>query len=136
MKQIKILAVNDPAVYAYVRETENAITKTWEEANQVKVIIDIIDWDQYKNTLDVALKNREGNYDIMMNPGNFWLPELVEKQLIIPLDEYLDDYDLNGIIESVQDEMKYNDHIYISLLFQMDTYYSIEKIDLKRKGSR
>ena len=113
LKKLKILAVNDPAVNAYLHQADNKITKTWEETNNVKVVIDIVEWSQYKDTLDNAMGNNNGGYDIVMNPGNFWLPELAEKKLIIPLDEFLTDYDLNGIIDSIRDEMQYKNQIYM-----------------------
>ncbi|WP_339060512.1 extracellular solute-binding protein [Tepidibacillus marianensis] len=134
MKKIRILAVNDPPVYAYLHDAENGITKKWEAKQQVKVIIDIIDWDQYKGKLDEALYSQKSEYDIVMNPGNFWLPELVEEHLIIPLDEELKDYDLGSIIDSIKEEMKYKNQLYMIPSFSDGHILFYRKDKLAEKG--
>ncbi len=134
MKQLKILAVNDPAIYAYLHEAKNQITKKWEEEHQVKVILDIIEWNQYKDTLDQEVRQVNGDYDIIMNPGNFWIPELAEESLIIPLESYLTDYDVDGIVASIQNEMKYKNHIYMIPSFSDGHILFYRKDKLKEKG--
>lgn len=134
MRQIKILAVNDPAVNAYLHEADNGITKMWEEQNHMKVIIDIVEWSLYKDTLDQVLQGHDGTFDIIMNPGNFWLPELAEGKLIVPLDRYLTDYDLDGIMDSILDEMRYNDRIYMLPSFSDGHILFYRKDILKDKG--
>ncbi|MCY6369149.1 extracellular solute-binding protein [Clostridium ganghwense] len=107
MSSIKVLCVNDPAVYAYTEDSITGITKKWENENEYKVLIDIVDWNEYKSTLDKALTTNFNNYDIVMAPS-FWIPNLAANNKVIPFEEYLTaDYNIKDIFPSILDEISY-----------------------------
>ena len=51
---VKILAVDDPAVGLYMRG--NGITEVWEEKNSARVQIDAIPWSDYRESYSACCK--------------------------------------------------------------------------------
>ncbi|MFD3259440.1 ABC transporter substrate-binding protein [Paenibacillus lentus] len=74
---IRVLAVGDPAVAAYVEQKYGLIT-TYEQRNQVKVDFDIVPFEQYYGTMMAAFQG-EQNYDVVMIAGHLWLKDFVNK---------------------------------------------------------
>lgn len=111
MDNIRILAVNDPAVYAYKRESSTGITKGWENKNNKVISMDILDWCDFKCSVENALENNVGNYDIVMIPS-FWLAKFASENRIIPFENYINDhYKIHDIFAGILDEISYDNHL-------------------------
>ncbi len=110
-KEIRILAVSDPAVYGYTDKTLNIITD-YESINNVKVIFDIIEWENYYSTLIDSFISYK--YDVVMVAGHLWLAEFVNKNYLKELNVSDDlEYDFSDILDIIQEEMKLNNKLYL-----------------------
>lgn len=104
-KTIRVLAVGDPAVNAYVDEAFGLIS-TYEERNQVKVDFHIVSFDQYYATMMAAFQG-EQDYDIVMVAGHLWLKDFVSKGYLAPIDYPKDaKWNLQDIVPVVRQELK------------------------------
>lgn len=102
---IRVLAVGDPAVNAYVDETFGLIS-TYEERNQVKVDFNIVPFDQYYATMMAAFQG-EQDYDIVMVAGHLWLKDFVNKGYLAPVDYPSNsDWNLQDIVPVVRQELE------------------------------
>ncbi len=110
-KEIRILAVSDPAVYGYTDETINIISH-YEKSNDIKVTFDIVEWESYYSTLIDSFTSYK--YDVVMVAGHLWLAEFVNKNYLKEIDVSNNlEYDFHDILEVIQDEMKLNDKLYL-----------------------
>lgn len=109
MVTIKILGVQDPAVYAYVSEKYN-ILQNFPDKN-VKIEFHIVSWEMY---FDVMLSSFHGKeeYDIVMVAGHLWLRDFIEK-------DYLEElkYNFDDILPNIAKEMMWNNKTYLSPSF-------------------
>lgn len=102
---IKILGPNDPAL--------GALNQIIEQHPELEIQLSIIPWENYRAKLDKTLQNYD--FDAVFIPGHIWMPQLVEDDLIQPLDQFfstsskqlITDYDADGIFERIQNECRY-----------------------------
>ena len=83
---IKILAVADPAIYAF-GDKDLAIF----DGFKAKVAFEAYPWNDYAKLLDKAL-HHESDFDIVMIPGHLFLKDLVKDNLIAKIKRPLDVY--------------------------------------------
>lgn len=111
MKKISVLAVNDPAVQAYVDQDINIIQEI-ESALECELAIDIIDFADYYDSLMQAFET--GDYDIVMVAGHLWLASFVEKGYLSPIDiQPSASYDYEDVLKSIREEMCYKGQQYL-----------------------
>lgn len=111
MKELRILAVGDPAVYGYTN-TEFEIIKLYEKTKNINIIFDIIEWENYYDVLMDSFNNYK--YDVVMVAGHLWLTDFVNKEYLMEInvsDDAL--YDFDDILKVVQEEMKLNEKLYM-----------------------
>jgi len=100
---IKILAVGDPAVDVYVDEEFNILSE-YEKEKDIKVLFDVIQWEDYYETLIKAFET--GEYDIVMVAGHLWLKDFVSRNWLLPIEPRAnEDYDYDDILPLVRDEI-------------------------------
>lgn len=103
-KELKVLAVGDPAVYAYT-DPRFSIIETFNREHNANIQFSIIPWNDYYNMM---IKTFEGeyDYDIVMVAGHLWLKDFVSKNYLaevsIPQDEQ---YDADDIIDCIKNEL-------------------------------
>jgi len=83
--ELRVLAVADPAVRAYV-EPGLGILERWRSGGRA-LTFDIVPWGDYYPTL-LAQAERPA-YDVAMIAGHLWLRDFAESGAILPLDGYL-----------------------------------------------
>ncbi|MFA9465578.1 MAG: ABC transporter substrate-binding protein [Velocimicrobium sp.] len=104
METLKILAVKDPAVMAYV--DQKLVDKF-----PMKVEFDIVPWDKYYNTMMEVLEGKI-YYDIIMVAGHLWKRDFVEKGYLAPLS-----YEKEDILPVIAKEMRVAGKQYLSPSF-------------------
>lgn len=109
MVTIKILGVQDPAVYAYVSEKYNVL-QNFPDKN-VKIEFHIVSWEMYFDVMISSFHGKE-EYDIVMVAGHLWLRDFIEK-------DYLEElkYDFDDILPNIAKEMMWNNKTYLSPSF-------------------
>ena len=105
-KKLKILAVQDPAVFGYV-----PMQAEMEKAAGMPVQLDIVPWAEYYPTM-LQIFSGQAEYDIFMVAGHLWLRDFVEKGYLQELH-----YDMQAILPRVAEEMKYQGKTYLSPSF-------------------
>ncbi|TCZ78785.1 extracellular solute-binding protein [Paenibacillus albiflavus] len=102
---IRVLAVGDPAVDAYVEQAFGLIT-TYEQRNQVKVDFNIVSFEQYYSTMMAAFQG-EQDYDIVMVAGHLWLKDFVNKGYLAKVNYPQDaNWNLQDIVPVVRQELE------------------------------
>ncbi|MDK2840307.1 MAG: multiple sugar transport system substrate-binding protein [Thermosipho sp. (in: thermotogales)] len=110
-KQLKVLAVDDPAVYVYV-DDRYSFLKEFTKKTGVKIYFDIVKWVDYYSTLMNSF--REYKYDIVMIAGHLWMSDFVEKGNLLELSgDFELGYDYEDIIPSIRQEIEYNGKKYL-----------------------
>lgn len=108
MSKVKVLAVGDPAVYAYTDERFQVLSG-WDD----KVQFDIVPWEKYYDTMLEVFDGKK-SYDIVMVAGHLWLKDFVEKGYLTDLDtELCDDYDYNDILPVIRNELEIDGKRYL-----------------------
>lgn len=108
MDKIKVLAVGDPAVYAYTNENFK-ILEPWKH----KVIFDIVPWNDYYDKMMDSFQGNE-NYDIVMVAGHLWLNDFVSKGYVAEVMSDLDnEYDYEDILPVIREELKIDNKKYL-----------------------
>lgn len=111
MKKISILAVNDPAVQAYVDQDINII-KEIESQLDCAITIDIIEFVDYYDSLMQAFET--GAYDIVMVAGHLWLASFIEKGYLSPIEiQPSASYNYKDVLKSIREEMCYKGQQYL-----------------------
>lgn len=111
MKIVKVLAVGDPAVYAYTR-AENRFLKEFEEREGIKVQFDIVRWADYYSTLLDSFHFYK--YDIVMVAGHLWLKEFVDKGYLAYLSgRFSENYDFEDILPTIRKELEIEEKLYL-----------------------
>lgn len=108
MDKIKVLAVGDPAVYAYT-DKKFKILDSWND----KVEFNILSWAEY---YDKMMETFEGkyDYDIVMVAGHLWLKDFVTKGYISEVMKSIpEDYDYEDILPVIRDELKVDNKKYL-----------------------
>jgi len=130
-KQLKVLAVGDPAVYVYVDDRYNFLNEFTKETG-VKIYFDIVKWVDYYPTLINSF--REYKYDIVMVAGHLWVSELVKKGYLLELSRNFElDYDYEDIIPSIRQEIEYNEKKYLLPSFCDGHILLYRKSEIKEK---
>lgn len=103
-KTLRVTAVGDPAVYAYVDE-RLGILAGYERSRNIKVIFDIVPFESYFDAMIGTLTGeREG--DIVMVAGHLWLKDLVRQRLLAPAEYPADaEWDEKDIVPVIHAEM-------------------------------
>ena len=109
MEKIKVLAVQDPAVLAYI-DPKYGILKNFPE--EVEVQFDVIPWEEYFCNMMKVFQG-ELEYDIVMIAGHLWLRDFVEKGYI----QEIKAYDCEDIFPAIAKEMRWNGKTYLSPSF-------------------
>jgi multiple sugar transport system substrate-binding protein len=113
MKKVKVLAVGDPAVYAYTSK-DNRLLKEFEEQTGIKVQFDIVSWVDYYGVLLDSFQTYK--YDIVMVAGHLWLKEFVDKGFLLELSDRFQgnyDYVYEDILPSIRSEMVLDNQLYL-----------------------
>lgn len=104
MDVLKVLAVADPAVMAYV---DDNLLRDFP----LPVKMDVFPWAEYYQTMmDVFAGKAE--YDVVMVAGHLWKRDFIEKGFIEPIDMEKED-----ILPVILEEIKYQDKTYLSPSF-------------------
>jgi multiple sugar transport system substrate-binding protein len=107
---ISILAVGDPAVYAYVDQSL-AILDGWKRLSDIELRFNIIPWKDYVATLYKQFEKAQADYNIVMLPGHLWLPEFVDCGRLEPIGDLFEvDDDFHS---SVRLEMEHQEELYL-----------------------
>lgn len=110
--KLKVLAVGDPAVYAY-RDPKYSIIENFNQENDVEVEFTIVPWDEYYPTMMQTFAG-EYDYDIVMVAGHLWLVDFVQKGYVAEVSiPNPDAYDEKDILEVIREEMKIGEKIYL-----------------------
>ncbi|MEG1993014.1 MAG: extracellular solute-binding protein [Acetivibrio sp.] len=103
-KTLKVLAVADPAIRAYLEE--KIIQGFCKE-----VEMDVLPWSNYYDTMLEVFAGK-AYYDIVMVAGHLWKRDFVEKGYICPLD-----FEEEDILPVIVKEMEYKGRYYLSPSF-------------------
>lgn len=102
-KVLKILAVGDPAVYAYTDELYNIIGNF---NGRFKVDFDIVSWNDYYGAMMETFEGKR-EYDVVMVAGHLWLKDFVNKGYLCPVESNYDwGYDYEDILPVIRDEIE------------------------------
>lgn len=104
METLKVLAVADPAVMAYVDQ------KLLEGFSH-PVEMDVFPWSEYYSTM-IQVFEGKAYYDIIMVAGHLWKRDFVEKGYLAPIT-----YEEEDILPVIAKEMKYAGKQYLSPSF-------------------
>ncbi len=111
-KRLKVLAVGDPAVYAYTDE-RYSIIEGFEKGNEATVEFSIVPWDEYYGMMMDTFAGKH-EFDIVMVAGHLWLKDFVQKGYLaeISAPETME-YDQEDILRVIADEMKIDGKTYL-----------------------
>lgn len=104
-KKLKILAVGDPAVYAYIKKDFNIIN-SFEMSNNVEVDFNIIEFSYYYNKMYDSLQSSH-EYDIVMIAGHLWLHDFVKNGFLAPVN-FADNYHEEDFLLPIGSEIELN----------------------------
>ena len=104
METLKVLAVADPAVMAYVDQ------KLLDEY-PIEVKMDVFPWSEYYSTMMEVFEGK-AYYDIIMVAGHLWKRDFVEKGYLAPVS-----YEEEDILPVIAKEMKFAGKQYLSPSF-------------------
>lgn len=108
MEKLKVLAVGDPAVYAYTDERYN-ILETWKD----KVEFNITPWAEYYDKMMETFEGKH-DYDIVMVAGHLWLKDFVTKGYIAEVMKDIQaDYHYEDILPVIREELKIDNKKYL-----------------------
>lgn len=107
-KTITVLAVDDPAVRGY--QALNIISDYEKKTGQA-VDFEVVSWEKYGEMYNEILLGKK-TYDIFMVAGHLWLPELLAKELVVPLLVPKEE-----LLEKILDEITVENKQYLSPSF-------------------
>lgn len=111
-RTLKVLAVGDPAVYAYVDE-RFSIIENFNRENDATVEFTIVPWDEYYEKM-MRVFEGEQKYDIVMVAGHLWLNDFVAKGYLAEVTPpETNDYDRDDILHVIAEEMKIDGRTYL-----------------------
>lgn len=104
-KKLKVLAVADPAIYAYT-DSKYSVVQQFNQEYGAEVEFSIIPWAEYYEMMIQTFEGKH-DFDIVMVAGHLWLQDFVRKGYLseVRLPES-DDYDKNDILPVIANEMK------------------------------
>lgn len=106
-RELKILAVADPAVKVYV-DNEMKLLQEFGKP----VCFDVVPWAEYYKKMLEAFEGKGSNYDIVMVAGHFWKRDFVDNGYICPIE-----FEDEDILPVIAKELKYNGKPYLSPSF-------------------
>lgn len=107
--EIRILAVDDPAVCVYT-DPRFRIIEDYPDPS-VSIVFDVISWERYYDTMLQTFRGAQ-SYDIVMVAGHLWLADFAEKGYLEPLA-----YAFEDIVPMIAREMCYEGVSYLSPSF-------------------
>lgn len=117
---IRILAVGDPAVYAYTDSSLGLLGRCERDTGH-SVRFDILPWAEYGERVFAEAASAEPAYDVVMVAGHLWLPQFVTAGWLAPLDTagplHSADYAPDDVLPGVAAEMRYADTQYLAPSF-------------------
>lgn len=101
---LKVLAVGDPAVYAYTDSRFSLIEK-FNKTRGVKVEFNIVPFDRYYETM-MSTFNGEQDYDIVMVAGHLWAKDFINQGFLAEV-QYpsTKEYNREDILDVIAGEM-------------------------------
>lgn len=109
-KVLKVLAVGDPAVYAYTDESYNLVNNF---KGDFTVDFNIVPWSEYYSTMMEAFQGKI-TYDIVMVAGHLWLKDFINKGYIAQVDIGEDcDYEYEDILPVIREEIEVDGATYL-----------------------
>lgn len=113
---VKLLSVGDPAVFAYV-DSDLGLLERCRSLTGLQLDFDILPWDQYGERVFAVASGEASGYDVIMIPGQLWLPRFAENNWLRPLSASgplnRPEYNSSDILPAVADEMRYRDVPYL-----------------------
>ncbi len=117
---VRVLAVGDPAVYAYVDPDLHLVDRCRDITGHT-VDFAILPWAEYGDRVFAEAGSAAPAYDIVMLPGHLWLPQFVEQGALRALNPngplFAREYDPEDILPGVGDEMYYRGERYLTPSF-------------------
>lgn len=105
-KVLKVLAVGDPAVYGYVDNKYEILSKFNEHNKDFSVDFHIVDWNDYYSTMMETFEGKK-DYDIVMVAGHLWLKDFVDKGFLAKSDgEHSVEYHYEDILPVIREEIE------------------------------
>ncbi|MFT5872038.1 MAG: multiple sugar transport system substrate-binding protein [Clostridium sp.] len=102
-KVLKVLAVDDPAVYAYTDKRYNLVNNF---KGDFTVDFNIVPWSEYYGTMMEAFEGKR-EYDIVMIAGHLWLKDFINKGYIAPVEALKDcGYNYEDILPVIREEIE------------------------------
>ena len=103
---MKILAVDDPAVFAYTDKSKGILERYGKPVD-----FEITLWSEYYAKMMDVFEGK-ASYDIVMIAGHLWASDMVRKGFLAPLS-----YEDEDILPVISREMKYDGKTYLSPSF-------------------
>lgn len=109
---LKVLAVADPAVYAYTDPRYHLLDQYYENSN-VTVEFEIVSFNDYYGTMMDTFAGKN-HYDIVMVAGHLWLKDFVTKGYLAEVDYPIrSNYNKEDILHVIAEEMKVDGKTYL-----------------------
>lgn len=109
---LKVLAVGDPAVYAYT-DPRYSIIDTYNRAKEMHVHFKIVPWVDYYAMMMEALEGKS-DFDIVMVAGHLWLKDFIKKGYIAEVnDPKHQSYNEVDIMEEIRNEVTFEGKPYL-----------------------
>ncbi|MCM0649227.1 extracellular solute-binding protein [Clostridium swellfunianum] len=102
-KVLKVLAVGDPAVYAYTDERYNILSNF---KGNFKVDFDIVPFTEYYGTMIEAFEGKR-EYDIVMVAGHLWMKDFINKGYLAAVEkDETSEYGYEDILPVIRKEIE------------------------------
>lgn len=109
---LKVLAVGDPAVYAYT-DPRYSIVDTYNKAKEMHVHFKIVPWVDYYGMMMEALEGKS-DFDIVMVAGHLWLKDFIKKGYIAEVNyPKHESYNEVDIMEEIRNEVTFEGKPYL-----------------------
>lgn len=110
--KLKVLAVGDPAVYAYT-DSKNSIVDKFNDQHCMNVDFKIVSFTDYYSTMIQSLEKTH-EYDVVMIAGHLWLKDFVQRGFLAKVNyPNTSSYNKKDILSNVLKEMKFNEETYL-----------------------
>jgi len=111
-KKLKVLAVADPAIYAYT-DSKYALIEKFNQQFSAEVEFSIIPWNEYYETMMQTFSGKY-DYDIVMVAGHLWLKDFVNKGYLAEVNPPEEaEYNRKDILPVIAKEMRINDKAFL-----------------------
>lgn len=111
-RKVKVLAVGDPAVYAYT-DSRYSIIDHFNHEHGAEVDFSIVPWNDYYNLMLQSFQGKK-DYDVVMVAGHLWLKDFVNKDYLAEVHAPdTAEYDQQDILDVIAEEMKVGEKQYL-----------------------